>query len=76
MPLMKIPYTNFSAKNSSIRHQLVSAFEQVMDSGRYIHGPEMFAFETEFASYCGVRYATGVANGTCGLHLVLRAMDI
>ena len=73
---MKIPYTNFSAKNSSIRQQLVSAFEQVMDSGRYIQGPEMYAFETEFASYCGAIHATGVANGTCGLHLVLRAMDI
>ena len=76
MLLMKIPYTNFSAKNSAIRQQLVTAFEQVMDSGRYIQGPEMYAFETEFASYCGARYATGVANGTCGLHLVLRAMDI
>lgn len=73
---MEVPYTNFALKTSSVRQEMVKAFEQVLDSGRYIHGPEMFAFETEFARFCGAKHSIGVANGTCGLHLVLRAIGV
>lgn len=73
---MKISYTNFPLKTSSVRQEMVKAFEQVLDSGSYIQGPEMFAFESEFARYCGAKHATGVANGTCGLHLMLRAIGV
>lgn len=55
---------------------MVKAFEKVLDSGRYIHGPEMLAFEAEFARFCGAKHSIGVANGTCGLHLVLRTIGV
>jgi dTDP-4-amino-4,6-dideoxygalactose transaminase len=47
-----------------------------MDSGWYILGPELEAFEDEFARYCEVKHCVGVANGLDALHLILRAMGI
>ena len=45
-------------------------------SGWYIRGPEVDAFEAEFATYCGAAHCVGVANGLDALHLALRAMDV
>ena len=47
-----------------------------MESGRYILGPEVAAFESEFAGYLGLRCAVGVSSGTAALYLALRACDI
>ena len=47
-----------------------------MDSGWYVLGREVAAFEREFAAYCGARYCVGVGNGLDALHLILRAWDI
>jgi dTDP-4-amino-4,6-dideoxygalactose transaminase len=48
----------------------------VLESGRYILGPELEAFEREFADYLGVRHCVGVANGTEALTIALRALGI
>jgi dTDP-4-amino-4,6-dideoxygalactose transaminase len=48
----------------------------VLESGRYILGPEVEAFEREFAAYLGVRHVVGVANGTDALTVALRAMEV
>jgi dTDP-4-amino-4,6-dideoxygalactose transaminase len=48
----------------------------VLESGRYILGPEVEAFEQEFAAYLGVRHCVGVANGTEALTIALRALGI
>ena len=48
----------------------------VLDSGRYILGPEVEAFEREFAAYLGVRHVVGVANGTDALTIALRALGV
>jgi dTDP-3-amino-3,4,6-trideoxy-alpha-D-glucose transaminase len=58
------------------RDALVGAFARVLDSGRFVLGPELEHFEAEFASYCGVRYAVGVGNGLDALYLTLRALGI
>ncbi|OGW92207.1 MAG: erythromycin biosynthesis sensory transduction protein eryC1, partial [Omnitrophica bacterium RIFCSPHIGHO2_02_FULL_63_14] len=52
------------------------AVKTVMRSGRFILGPEVEAFEAEFARYCGSKNGVGVANGLDALHLVLRAWGI
>ena len=49
---------------------------RVLESGTYILGPEVEAFEEEFAAYLGVRHGVGVANGTDALELALRALGI
>jgi dTDP-4-amino-4,6-dideoxygalactose transaminase len=65
-------------KRWSIRHApaLRRAFDSVVQRGWYVLGPEVEAFEQEFADYCGVRHAIGVANGTDALELALRAAGI
>ncbi len=73
---MQVNYTNFKIKNEPIRSDLIKAFEKVIDSGRYIEGSEVSKFEKDFASICHTKYATGIANGTCSLNLVLRALGI
>src|SRR5215471_10935479 len=53
-----------------------AALERVFARGRYILGPEVEAFETEFADYLGGGHAVGVANGTDAIELALRAAGI
>ncbi len=76
MTQFQVPYTDFRAQTSAVREDLRSAFDEVLDSGQYIQGPNVRAFEREFARSCNVPFSTGIANGTCSLHLVLRAMGV
>ena len=56
--------------------RLSEAFDRVVRGGRYILGPEVTAFEEEFASYIGVHHCIGVANGTDALTIVLHALGV
>ena len=71
-----IPFLDLKHSYLELKKELDSAFQRVMDSGWYIHGAELKAFESEFADYCNVKYCIGVGNGLDALHLILRAMDI
>src|SRR4051812_27049127 len=59
-----------------LRARLDAAIAGVLDDQRYILGPNVAAFEEEFAAYCGARHAVGVANGTDAITLALRAMGV
>ena len=72
----KVPYTAFRQQAAEIKEELMTAVEQVLDGGRYILGPEVTAFEKEFAEYCGAPRAVSVGTGTCALHLVLRDLGL
>jgi dTDP-4-amino-4,6-dideoxygalactose transaminase len=76
MPSYTIPFTALGAEASPIKIELMRAVEHVLDSGHYVLGPEVAAFEREFAEYCQTKHAAGVANGTCALHLVLRGIGL
>ena len=71
-----VPYTSLPVQNAGVRDELRGAFDEVLDSGHYIQGPNVRALEIEFAEFCGAPFATGMANGTCSLHLVLRALGV
>lgn len=58
------------------KDEIDRAIDRVLDSGRYILGQEVVAFEQEFARYLGVRHAVGVGSGTDALYLALRACGI
>jgi dTDP-4-amino-4,6-dideoxygalactose transaminase len=59
-----------------LRAELRAAIDRVLDGGQYILGPEVRAFEEEFAGFCGADQAIGVANGTEAITIALRAMGV
>ncbi len=71
-----VPFLDLGHLHQSIRGRLDSAYHRVMDSGWFIMGPELEAFEAEFARYCEVKHCIGVGNGLEALHLLLRAYGI
>ena len=72
----KVPYVDFGPTTQSSKADLTSAFERVLDSGKFVLGPEVKKFERDFADFCGTKYAAGLANGTCSLHIVFKALGI
>lgn len=68
-----IPFLDLKQINAVYREELVAAATRVIDSGWYIQGEEVKAFEQSFADYCGAKHCIGVANGLDALILVLRA---
>ena len=66
----------FASSLEPYHDRLSEAIERVARSGRYILGPEVEAFEEEFARYLGVRHCVGVANGTDALTIALRAAGV
>ncbi|MGB9499925.1 MAG: DegT/DnrJ/EryC1/StrS family aminotransferase [Dissulfuribacterales bacterium] len=70
---MNIPFLDLKAINARYRDELIEAAARVIDSGWYIRGKEVEAFEQEFADYCGVKHCVGVGNGLDALTLALRA---
>lgn len=68
-----IPFLNLKSVNAELRTELLDACARVIDSGWYITGNELAAFEQEFAAYCSTTHCIGVANGLDALTLTLRA---
>jgi dTDP-4-amino-4,6-dideoxygalactose transaminase len=71
-----IPLIDIRAQYAPLVDELKERFAQVLESGRFIFGPEVEAFEHEAAAYLGVPHAIGVGNGTDALVLSLEAMGI
>lgn len=68
-----INFLDLKSINKKYKREMLDACERVIDSGWFILGEEVKAFEKEFANYCNVKYAIGVANGLDALTLTLRA---
>ncbi len=73
---MQIPFLDLRAAYLELKPEIDAAVARVLDSGWYILGSEVEAFEAEWATYCGAAHAVGVANGLDALTLALRALDI
>jgi len=73
---MAVPLFDTATPLAPLRAEIDVAMARVLDSGRFILGPEVAAFEQEFAAYCGAAHAVGVANGTEALTIALRAMGV
>ena len=73
---MNLPLVDLRAPYRELQAELDAAYRRVMESGWYILGEEVEAFEREFAAYCGVKHCVGVGNGLEALHLILRAYEI
>jgi dTDP-4-amino-4,6-dideoxygalactose transaminase len=71
-----IPFLDPRAAYIELKREIDDAVLRSLDSGRYILGPEVEAFEAEFAAYTEAAHCIGLANGLDALHLALRAMDV
>ncbi len=73
---MSVPFLDLRRELSRVRQEVDEAVTRVLDSGVFVLGAEVEAFELEFASYCGVDHAIGVASGTDAITIALRAAGI
>lgn len=73
---MIVPFLDLKAPHLELRAELEEAFRRVLDSGWYILGSEVEAFEQEYAEYCEAKHCVGVGNGLDALHLALLAMNV
>jgi len=71
-----IPFLDLAAATQELRSEIDSALARVLDSGWFVLGGEVGAFEREWATYVGTTHAVGIGNGLDALELALRAMDV
>lgn len=70
-----IPFLDLQAVNAPHLNTILEAAQNEISSGTYILNETLEKFEAQFATYCGVRYCIGVANGSQAIELILRAWD-
>jgi dTDP-4-amino-4,6-dideoxygalactose transaminase len=71
-----IPFGDLKLQYKALKVELDEAIQSVLESGWFVLGKNVSAFESEFAAYCGAAFAIGVGNGTDALQLALMACDI
>src|SRR3982074_777844 len=72
----RVPLNDLVRQNRLIHEELVGSARRVIGRGWFVLGSEGADFEKAFAAYCGVPHAVGVANGTDGIELALRAVGV
>lgn len=73
---MTVPFLDLGAAYRELQAEIDDAVQRALGSGQYILGPEVEAFESEWATFCGAAHSVGVGNGLDALTLSLRALDI
>jgi dTDP-4-amino-4,6-dideoxygalactose transaminase len=73
---MKIPFLNLHATYKELKKDIDEAIQRVLDSGVYILGKEVEAFECEYSAYCHTNYCVGVGNGLDAIYISLKSLDI
>lgn len=73
---INIPLVDLYAQYEPLKDEIWSAWDAALKSMRLFLGPNVQAFEQEFADYCNVSYAIGVSDGTNALHMALRAAGV
>lgn len=71
-----IPFVDLKAQYTAIKPQIDAAIGRVLENSTFTLGPEVAAFESDFALYCHTKHAIGVNSGTSALHLALLAAGI
>lgn len=73
---VRVPLVDLRASYASIREELLAEFDRVLGEMQLFLGPNVRAFEEEFAAYCETSHAVGMSSGTDALHATLRACDV
>jgi dTDP-4-amino-4,6-dideoxygalactose transaminase len=75
-PVTKVPLLDLRSQYQSVRDEVRTAMDRVLESQQFILGPEVEALEEEIAQYCGCKYAIGVSSGTDALLVSLMALGV
>ncbi|GAA3924474.1 DegT/DnrJ/EryC1/StrS family aminotransferase [Microbacterium invictum] len=73
---MTVPFLDLAAQQAEITDEVLPVWQRQLESAAFIGGPEVDAFEAEYADYIGVQHVVGVSNGTDALELAYRAVGI
>lgn len=73
---MAVPLVDLSASHAQVADEIAAGWDAVLGRTAFIGGPQVAAFEAEYAEYTGVSNVVGVANGTDAIELALRALDL
>lgn len=73
---MKVPFLDLQAQSAEIADEVLPVWQAQLLGAGFVGGPEVAAFESEYASYIGVEHVVGVANGTDAVELALRAVGV
>jgi len=71
-----LPLVDLKRQYAAIRPEIQAAINRVLENTDFIMGRDVAEFETEFATFCRVKHAIGVASGTAAIHLVLEALNV
>lgn len=74
--VQRVPFVDLVAQQREVSSDVVPEVVRALDAGAFIGGPQVTAFEDEYADFIGVRACIGVANGTDALELALRAVGV
>src|ERR1700730_14133156 len=72
----KVPFVDLSRIHASLKDDILKRIGSIIDRSAFVLGPEVEAFEKEFAAFIGTPPAVGVASGLDALVLALKALDI
>ena len=73
---MRVPLVDLSLVHGELDAEIGTAIRRVIEASAFAGGPEVEAFEQDFAAACGTRHCVGVSSGTAALELILRAAGI
>lgn len=73
---MRVPFVDLAAQQAEVAADVLPVWRRLLESASFIGGPEVDAFEREYAEYIGVQHVVGVSNGTDALELALRAVGV
>ncbi|MFD7653420.1 DegT/DnrJ/EryC1/StrS family aminotransferase, partial [Actinosynnema sp. NPDC059797] len=74
--MIDIPLVDLRAQHDQVADEVAEGWAEVLKTTAFIGGPQVAAFEEEFASYQGVAHCVGVGNGTDAIELALRALEV
>src|SRR5690349_2988777 len=73
---MRVPFLDLRSQHAALEADLVAAFRRLISTASFVGGPEVEAFEREFAAFCEIDGAVGVSSGTDALRFAYLAMDL
>jgi len=74
--MSKIPFLDLVAPHEELKEELTRVFQRALETGAFVGGPMVAAFESEFAAFCGTQHCVGVSSGTDALRFALIAAGV